>query len=324
MGRILEALNQAESRRNPKPESTLTLHSGPPEPELAADPSEEDIPFIEVGGPRKVIEASPAVLASIPSPDVKVLPPAAARPSPVLSPVGSVVRQSGAAWKSVTFRPLSGSPLRPAADRFTPELVAYHRPDHPISEGYRSLLANVVGQLPAGRPSVVMFTALSEAETTAVLLNLAITAARQEGLRVVVIDAQRRPAVAKLLGLPETPGLREVAAGSITLQQAVQETGLEGLQALTAGKAGGDGAIPLVAGAMPMALRLMREFVPLVFVDAPSLDAMSEVAAMGGCCDAVYSVVPQAQSESPEVVNSLNALRQQGCPLRGCILTRGD
>src|SRR5437588_769138 len=82
---------------------------------------------------------------------------------------------------------------------------------HPAGKLYRDLLAAVLGAAPA-RPAVaLLFTAATAgAGATTVVLNLAVTAARQ-GRRVVVVDVNvRRPAVAARLALCDRPGLAEV------------------------------------------------------------------------------------------------------------------
>ncbi|HXG13202.1 MAG TPA: CpsD/CapB family tyrosine-protein kinase [Gemmataceae bacterium] len=393
MARILEVLNQAEGKPGSIPESVLTLHAGSPGAEPVDEPREGPVPFIEVGGPRKIIDASPEVLAATPPclrltpavPDEKTFaprPPAESPPHPcpsppggergaVFSPLSPVGRERGAVslspasgtrsggdgatasslspvegergrsegviasslspvegergrgegvdigLKSVTFRPLVAGP-----GRFAPELVAFHQPDHPLSEGYRALFAGIAAQLAADRPRVVLFTAPSAGVgTTTVLLNVAITAARQAGSRALVVDANGgRPAVAARLGLPAAPGLREVLAGSASLPQALRETAQENLLALTAGQPGADGTVRLVVEAMPLVLRLLREQFPLVFVDGPPGEG-PEMAVLASACDAVYLVVEQTRADAPEIATLLRTLRQQGGPLCGCVLT---
>src|SRR5262249_6046004 len=69
MGRMLEAFGRATPRSDPPVERVIPLvrKIGEPAPVKAADSepaSEEQLPFIEVGGPRSVVDASADVLAS--------------------------------------------------------------------------------------------------------------------------------------------------------------------------------------------------------------------------------------------------------------------
>ena len=64
------------------------------------------------------------------------------------------------------------------------------------------------------------------------LRNLAVTAARQGGRRIAVVDADpRRPTLSERLGLSARPGLCDVLAGAATLDQALQPTGQANLTA---------------------------------------------------------------------------------------------
>jgi Mrp family chromosome partitioning ATPase len=226
---------------------------------------------------------------------------------------------------AVAFRPLPAQPppLPPAAERFAPDLVAFHRPDHPVSEQYRSLLQTLTGPSPVAGAQVLLFTAAATAAgTTTAVLNLAVTAAREGDLRVVVVDADvGQPAVADRLGLPAAPGLHEVLAGTASLHEALRETGQANFQALTAGKVRA-GACRLAAEPMRSVLRHLRGRFDLILVDAPPWDGGPDVVALGSFGDAVYLVVRQDQAQAPEVTELLRLIPQQGSRLRGCILTQ--
>src|SRR5262249_54479185 len=134
---------------------------------------------------------------------------------------------------SLSFQALAAPlpPWAPVKDRFSPQLVTFHQPDHPLSAKYRSLLAELLAPLPTEGSKVLLFTAAAPgAGTSTVLLNLAITAARQGNHRVAVVDADlERPALAERLGLCRVPGLAEVLEGAVSLHRALQATGQENL-----------------------------------------------------------------------------------------------
>ena len=69
MGRILEALKQADAKRC-LPGNGTALHDQRSEHSAETRVEEiEEIPFIEVGGPKTPLEASASVLACNPSPN---------------------------------------------------------------------------------------------------------------------------------------------------------------------------------------------------------------------------------------------------------------
>jgi hypothetical protein len=82
MGRMLETLTRADTRKERSAEPILPIAGKIAEPEPQPEPApapehepavEEQIPFIEVGGPRSLVHASADVLAAAP-------PPSAAAP----------------------------------------------------------------------------------------------------------------------------------------------------------------------------------------------------------------------------------------------------
>jgi Mrp family chromosome partitioning ATPase len=319
MGRILEALKQAEGNRG-RPSGEAEAVAAPGQSQLhvaaASQAETEDIPFIEVGGPRMERGNPPAA------------PPGRATAQDT-SPTPTVLPAVGVADTGpvpVAFQPIAveipgwaGAVGQPA-----PELVAFHHPEHPVSEQYRTMLAGLLAQLPAGRPQVLMATAARpELSSTDVLLNLAISLARQGKTRVVVVDANlRRPAVARRLGLPAAPGLQEVLAGTVSLQRAVQETEQPNLRALTGGEATIHGHRHLAGDALRWILRQLRQRFHWVLVDAPCWDGRPEVVALGSACDALYLMLSQAETQTPEAAALIQMIAEQGSPLRGCILVQ--
>jgi Mrp family chromosome partitioning ATPase len=312
MGRVLDALRQAEAPHD-EPESRPQPAAVPaPAPGLAEGAEgETEIPFIEVG-PRKSLEASPCVLACTPS----ALLAARAAETPAPAPARPAAPTPG----TVAFRAL-GRPAGPCRSRIAAEVVAFHAPEQAPGAQYRDLLAAVTAAGPGPRPAALLFTpARADAEATAVVLNLAVTAARQGRRRVLAVDGNlRRPGVAWRLGLPEAPGLREVLGGAVTLDEAVQETEQPNLLALTAGAPAGGVGPRFVAETMRSLLRQLRQRFDLVLVDAPRWDGRTD-AALLAACDAVYLVLPEKDAESPAVDELLQALPALGARLAGCVL----
>jgi Mrp family chromosome partitioning ATPase len=315
MGRILEALRRADAqRKHADPVIVPRAYQPVSEAEPDSD-SLEEIPFIEVGGPRTAVQTPRT--SSPPAQETKAGGSGPHQPS---------VLTIGTEPLPVVFHPLlSVSGQREATpDRFAPELVAFHQPDHPVSEQYRGLLAGLGAQLPDSRPRVVLFTsARPGVGTTNVLLNVAITCALQGQGQVAIVDANlRRPAVAQRLGLSAVPGLQDVLASHASLARALQETGLENLEVLSVGEQEADGPIRLAGEAMRSLLRQLGQRFHWIFVDGPCWDGRPELVALGTACDAVCLVLPQAEAQSADVASLLKIIPEQGAPLRGCVLVQ--
>jgi Mrp family chromosome partitioning ATPase len=285
------------------------------------------VPFIEVGGPGTAVEGSAQVLGTG---SLRAAPAAPARAAaadqdqPVVSLPPSEIpgRNTPAA---LAFQPAGPVPLplASAEQRFAPSLIAFHQPDHPVSEQYRALLDGLKGQLRTEGSQVVgLLSPVSGTGATTVLLNLAITQARQDSQRVVVVDANlRRPAMAERLGLPGAPGLREVIGRCVPLKRAVRPTGQANCWALTAGEPLRAASRWPGADALRATLEHLREQFDWVLVDIPSWDGGAELVALAAACDGVFLVLRPGDLKSPAVEEIGRLLPPLGSELSGFILT---
>ena len=330
MGRMFEALKQADAQSDAVEEERVALlrEHAPAATDSAGDEEDDsleltsDAPFIEVG-PNKSMEASPGLLDRPPVAPSRMAPRLA-----VEEPVRATLPEEQAAPPvlpmTISFRsPDPATVERPASrPSLAPELIAYHCPEHPTSVRYEEILSTLTASTASGRAPAFFFTsALFGAGTTTVLLNLAITGARQGKCRVVVVDANlRRPGLASHLRIADEPGLREVLNGAAKLEDAIQETAQINLFALTTGTRHTDGGPRLVAGTMRSLVRDLRRTFDLVLVDGPRWDGRPDVVAAGVACDAVYVVMPEAEAESPQMDQLFQIIPEQGAKLGGCVL----
>jgi hypothetical protein len=337
MGRMSDILRTAD--RRPAPDDTAaptpaepatnsadlddaddetTIHDTEVEPGTPPIEDDDDVPFIEVGGPRE-----PA-LRLIPSPaptndDGPNERPGSLGKTLLLGPNPAArtgtTGQDPPGLFTIRFQPVHAARLGSRAP--VAELVAFHQPDHPVSVQYRSLAAEIARQLPGTLPRVLLFAgSAGGVGTSTVVLNLAMTLARQES-RVMVADAHlAHPALAARLGLPSGPGLREVLAGHMPPAWVLQETAHPNLVVLPAGVAGTrrDGA------EFNAIVSLLRDRSDCVLIDAgPWSDAAADLAAS---CDAVYLVMREEAIGTPAGTELQEEVLERTGRLRGCVLTQ--
>ena len=262
----------------------------------------EEPPFVEVGGPGgPVFSAAPK--------------PEPARPFP------RIAEPSNTAVLSVRFHDAAPRAARRAGG---PDegLVALHFPEHPVSGEYRTLRDEVTKQLPAATSRAVTFTAASpEAGTTTVLLNLALTLARDDQ-RVLVVDANvTRPGIANKLALRPAPGLAEVLGQNLPLPWALQPTPAPTLQALAAGAAT-DGTADALGRDLPKLIAQLRQWFDWVLIDAGVWGVVPERDATCSAADAVYLVTRESDADRPEFSGLKTWVKQLGGTLRGYVTTR--
>jgi Mrp family chromosome partitioning ATPase len=187
-----------------------------------------------------------------------------------------------------------------------------------VSGQYRALVTQIESQLPGTQPrALAVVGAAGQSGATTVLLNLAVTLAKKDATRVIVVDAHPdHPALATRLGVSAQPGLRDVLARQTPLAWSLQETIQPNLAVLTAGK-------PTAAwngDELPGVLELLRGRADWVLVDAGAWEESPTAAAVAEVCDAVYLVHRLgARDTSPLQTAILEATGR----LRGCVITQG-
>jgi Mrp family chromosome partitioning ATPase len=287
-----------------------------------------DVPFVEVGGPEGVVTSIPLPAAP---PDVIPVP----RPAPLYEPEPDTELDHDPESEPLTLAAPEGRVLSVSFHRFpttglrllpggvSADVIAYHQPDHPISDEYRVIRDEVRKQFNEPNPRVLLFAAAAPVTgTTTVLLNLAVALTRESGARVLVADANfDRPAVARRLGVPEAPGLAEVLGQAVPLAWALQPTAVENLHVLAAGVPA-DGTPRSMASDYPRLLAQLRKWFDWVLVDGGVWDEWLGQESAGPACDAVYLVTRQADIDRPEFAGLRASVSSAGGVLRGYVTTR--
>jgi len=275
MGRIYQALAHSRTASSELITPLKVLDESVDDPFL-----DDEAPYIEVGGPV----ATGSMLTT--------------------KKPGKAKRTFGIAFRAV---PTISSKLAPASSRLIDELIAFHDPAHEISAEYRFLGVEIAAQLAGMSSRVISFTsAIPKSGTTSVLLNLALTLAR-ESQRVLVIDASiERPAIASTLGIASEPGLTDVLSNQVPLAWSFHPTGIDRLTALPYGKANLDSVDALESLIDPLRRRY----------DWVLIDGNANVAS-----DGIYMIVRQADLNSTEVADRHEAIVSAGGMLRGYVLT---
>lgn len=304
MSRMLNAVREAVMGREPAAE--------------AAPVDAEPAPYIEIGGPNGLVSSIPAPVKPVPAPAPQ---PAAKTPEIVPFPRLATAESS---FVSVAFHDLTARP-KPAlrSEGPSPDLVAFHFPDHPVSLEYQALRDEIASQLPPGLPHALLFTAATaDAGTTTVVLNLAATLARDASSRVLVVDANiSRPTISARLGVKDTPGLVETLAGHLPLAWAIQPAPVPNLQVLAAGLATND-TPALFVEELPKLLAQLRQWFDWVLIDGGVWGEVPERDAACPGADAVYLVTRDADTTRAEFDGLRGWVKELGGLLRGFVTTR--
>jgi Mrp family chromosome partitioning ATPase/capsular polysaccharide biosynthesis protein len=240
--------------------------------------------------------------------------------------------------------PLIGRlPKPPAAVRRADTLVMLDAPFSAGAEAYRLIQTNLDFVRVTHPASAIMVTSALDSEGKSPLAaNLAFLYARS-GKRVALVDLDlRRPAVAKLLALPNLTGLTDIALGTETLSSTLRAVptdpaawrgGAWAKQPHQAAKSDGDALYVLTAGKVPpnpseivasaMVVKIiakLREITDLIIVDAPPLLAVADPLLISRTVDAIVVVARQHSLRRHAATEGGRLLKTSPAPTLGFVL----
>jgi capsular exopolysaccharide synthesis family protein len=201
------------------------------------------------------------------------------------------------------------------------ETVFRDQPRGIIAEGYRQLRGQIWKRMQQnGHRSLAVMSGMPQSGATTVAINLAYAFAASEH-RVLLIDANmRRPAMHKVLGLSETPGLADVLAGHAALAQAVQKTDAPLLSVLSAGASDKRVYERLSSAAMSELLAAAGSEYDVILLDVAPAMVAGDAMALANRCDASLLVVRALGEKRGMVARIRNDLSESKAEFLGIIL----
>ena len=234
--------------------------------------------------------------------------------------------------------------LAPAPDRTAvasagsiqvdPHIVSAVDPNSPIAEQYRILRTNLQSLgLPAahaaqaglrpGTRTVVVTSAVHGEGKSVTAINLALTLARQEHLRVVLVDGDlRKGSIRKWLGLPENnEGLSTVLRRDGELNGSLIRLQEPPLAVLPAGPGVENPVELLESSSMKRLLATLKAQFDLVIVDTPPVLPVADPGVIATQADGVLLVVRAGKTQRKTVAQAQALLAQMKTTVLGCVLT---
>ena len=203
-----------------------------------------------------------------------------------------------------------------------PTVIAAHDGESRITEQYRAARTWLLRRNTNGKHACVAITSSVPREGKSVTTaNLSIVMAEVRHLNVLAIDCDfRRAALARLLNLPNSPGLSDVLAGRATLDQAVATTPRDNLFFLPAGASGDLNPTELLQSrAAARVFDEIRDRFHFALVDTPPVQALSDVGVIGALCSGIVMVVRMNKTGAHIVRQSLHRLHANNLEVLGCL-----
>jgi succinoglycan biosynthesis transport protein ExoP len=220
---------------------------------------------------------------------------------------------------------LFGIPVVAALPRMTRALLARDRAEQtPLSASYQLLSTSLMGANGRLNGSAIAITGADpDVGRTTVTYNLALTLVR-DGARVVLIDGDlRNPQLHRLVRADVShPGLSDILMGHASLEQAVQQTAVEGLVFIGAGSPVDNPVRLLRSPQMQSLLETLKKVADFIIIDTPAAATFADSTVIGLAAGNVLIVHAAGNGMTDATREMLSRLRQHEANLVGVVLNK--
>ncbi|UCE87436.1 MAG: polysaccharide biosynthesis tyrosine autokinase, partial [Deltaproteobacteria bacterium] len=190
-------------------------------------------------------------------------------------------------------------------------------------EVFRSLRTNLrFSHVDKPRRVVLVTSTGPEEGKSTVLSNLAVSLAQGERKTLVVDTDMRRPSLHRMLELRRTPGLAEILAGDIHVDEAIQSTRIAHLDALPCGTVPVSSAELIESASLQQLLCELRSRYDYVLLDSPPAGGLVDAPLLSALADGVLLVVEPGRFDHRVVRRAVQQLETAGARLYGVVLNK--
>jgi protein-tyrosine kinase len=205
-------------------------------------------------------------------------------------------------------RPSAARPASPS--RLDSRLVAATASHSLAAEQFRALRTRLK-QAENGRSvRAIVITSPNKGDGKSLTAaNLALTMAQEYQQRVLLVDGDlRRPAVHRLFGVSEGPGLSDVLSGRATLDDAIVTLTDQELSLMPAGSLPNHPAELLGSAAMRRLLDTLRSRYDRIIIDMPPVAPLADLHIVAPMADGVLMIVRAGVTPKPAIERALAGL----------------
>lgn len=206
------------------------------------------------------------------------------------------------------MRPLARKRKRAMLLHGKRSLMTYTHPESIQADQYRQIRAYLQVSNKSDRMKKLLISSPSHGEgKTTTSVNLAISLAHK-GDKVLLIDAQmKRPMIHHTFNIKDVPGLTNVLAGQIPIEEAIHKTEIGRLEVLVCGSYLPQTTELLVSEHMSSLLEKVEEKYDVIILDVPSVLESSSTLALSNMCDGIILVIRDGKTK----IDAANAAKQQ-------------
>ncbi len=217
--------------------------------------------------------------------------------------LGTVPRMSKAAGADSCGRKVHLEPLSVAA------------------EAYRTIRTAVMFGKPKDQARTILITSPESGDGKSTLVsNLAIAMA-QAGQKTLIIDADfRRPVQHTIFGIDRQKGLSGVLAQAISLEDAIQDSGIDGLDVLACGPEVPNPSELFSSEAFTVLLKKLAEKYDRIILDSPPVAPVTDSQILSAVCDITLLVLRAEKSTRRHSQQARDGLLAVGGHILGVIV----
>ncbi|MDC0702640.1 CpsD/CapB family tyrosine-protein kinase [Priestia sp. AB] len=200
-------------------------------------------------------------------------------------------------------------------------LLAHNSPKDPVAEQYRTIRTNIQFSNTDQDIKSIVLTSTGPGEGKSTTASNLATVYAQQGLRVLLIDADlRKPTAHYTFRLENHVGLTNVLTKQSTLGQAVQGTEVPELFLLTSGPIPPNPAELLASNNMTELLKEMKEEFDMVIFDTPPVLAVADAQILANQVDGSILVVSSGKTDKEAAVKAKELLLKANAKVLGAVL----
>jgi capsular exopolysaccharide synthesis family protein len=204
------------------------------------------------------------------------------------------------------------------------ELIAEEQNNYFMREAFNTLSTNI---LFSGRDvkTIVVTSCMAHEGKTTISYETSRSLA-ESGKRVLLVDADLRKSVmaSRLTKERGITGLSQLLSGQITMEQAIYNTQVEGLDIIFAGPYPPNPTELVGSTAFKELMQAQRDNYDYIIVDAPPLGLVIDAAVMASTCDGAVIVINTGHIKYRTAQSVNEQLEKSGCKILGVVMNQID
>lgn len=207
----------------------------------------------------------------------------------------------------------------------SPHLLTYFNPKSPVTESYRSLRTAVqFASVNKKVQTLLLTSSIPQEGKSTTSTNTAIVFAKN-GLKTLLIDCDlRRPVEHSIFNLPKEPGLVNCLVGSVSLSEAISETGIPNLSILTSGTIPPNPSELIGSRKMVELLGELKQSYDMIIIDSPPIGAVTDGVLLSTMTDACVLITRAKRTKIEYIEKTLEELERVGVKPIGAVLNDFD